>query len=58
MNECKRLILIAIEDNTPPERVTCSHPVGHSGPHLGTLTDGRQYEWTLPRGEAALGRFL
>jgi len=58
MELCKRLILIATEENTPPERVTCSHSVGHSGSHLGTLIDGRQYEWTLPRGEAALGHFV
>jgi hypothetical protein len=57
MNECKRPILIATGYTTPPDRVKCSHPVGHSGPHLGTLTDGRQYEWTTDE-VPVRGRFV
>jgi hypothetical protein len=58
MNECKRLILIATD--TVPDRVTCSHPEGHpeSVWHLGTLIDGRRYEWTVPRGACVRGRFV
>ena len=56
MNECKRLILIATD--TTPDRVTCSHPEGHSGPHIGTLLDGRRYEWTVPAGACVRGHFV
>jgi len=56
MNECKRLILIATD--TVPDRVLCSHPEGHSGWHFGTLTDGRRYEWTVPRGACVRGRWV
>ena len=58
MNECTRLILVAREGTTP-DRVTCSLPEGHTGSHLGTLTDGRRCEWTVPRGAlAARVRFV
>ena len=57
MNECKRFILIMTDAATAPERVLCGHPEGHSGWHLGTLIDGRRYEWTIRRGACVRGRW-
>ena len=55
MNECKRLIIMATD--TAPDRVLCSYPEGHSGWHVGTLKDGRRYEWSTS--EACVrGRFV
>jgi len=58
MDKCKRLILIATGDTTTPDRVLCGHPEGHSGWHIGTLSDGRRYEWTVPAGACVRGRFV
>jgi hypothetical protein len=55
MDTCERLIIMATD--TGVDRVTCSHPTDHSGWHLGTLEDGRQYEWTTAQ-IPARGRFV
>lgn len=57
MIKCKRLILIATGGTTAPDRVLCGHPEGHSGWHIGTLSDGRRYEWTTSE-SCVRGRFV
>ena len=57
MDMCNRLVLVMTTKDSPPDRVTCIHPKGHSGLHIGNVIDGRRYEWHVPAG-CIRGRFV